>query len=68
MKNNKIIYSLSVEEIQEVALEELGRNLTPDEIQKAIPSIEKSIDWYDIIYYSILGNIESNEEFKSSEE
>ncbi len=34
MKSSKIIYSLNVEDIQTVALQEIERNLSPEEIEK----------------------------------
>lgn len=53
MKKDEIFYSLSIEDIQTVANEEIERDLTPDEIKRVIPEIEKSISWYDAISDSI---------------
>jgi len=53
MKNNKIIYSLNIEDIQTVALEEIERNLSQEEIEKIIESIAEKINWYDAIANSI---------------
>ena len=38
MRNNKIIYKIVVQDIQEVALESLDRTLTDKEISKIIES------------------------------
>ena len=59
MKSDKIIYSLNVKNIQDVANEILERNLSPDEIQKIVEAIEEKIKWHDVISESI------NEEFRS---
>ena len=53
MKNKKIIYSLTVEDIQTVALQELDRNLLPAEIEKIKEVIAEKINWYDAISNSI---------------
>ena len=53
MKSSKIIYSLNVEDIQTVALEEIERNLSPEEIEKIKKSITDRINWYDAIANSI---------------
>jgi hypothetical protein len=59
MKSRKIIYSLNQEDIQAVALQEIERNLSSEEIEKIKNSIAEKINWYDAIAYSI------NENFKS---
>jgi len=53
MKSSKIIYSLNVEDIQTVALQEIERNLSPEEIEKIKKSIADNINWYDAIVNSI---------------
>ena len=53
MKNSKIIYSLNVEDIQTVALQEIERNLSLEEIEKINKSIADKINWYDAIANSI---------------
>ncbi len=58
MKNKKITYSLNEEDIQTVALQELERKLSSEEIQKIIPAIEEKINWYDAIADSINEKIE----------
>lgn len=49
MKSSKIIYSINIEDIQTVALQELERNLSPEEIEKITNNIADKIDWYDAI-------------------
>jgi hypothetical protein len=53
MKSSKIIYSLNEEDIQTVALQEIERNLTPEEIEKIKGSIADKINWFDAIANSI---------------
>lgn len=53
MKSGKIIYSLNVEDIQTVALQEIERNLSPEEIEKIKTSIADKMNWYDAIADSI---------------
>jgi hypothetical protein len=62
MKNDKIIYSLLKQDIQSVAQQELGRNLSSEEIQKIIPFIERKINWYEAIADSINESIDSKVE------
>jgi len=64
-KNNKIIYQLTVEDIQNVANQELGRSLSDVEIERIIEPITEKIPWYDAIYNAINDNYK---EFTNSEE
>ena len=57
MKSSKIIYLLNVEDIQTVALQEIERNLSLEEIEKIKKSIADKINWYDAIANSINENI-----------
>jgi len=50
---NEIVYKLIIEDIQNVALEELDRELTHQEIQKLIDPIAENIPWYDAIARAI---------------
>jgi len=54
-KNNteKVIYSLSVADLQTVANEELGRDLTQNELLLIEDKIGDFIDWYEIIHSAI---------------
>jgi hypothetical protein len=42
-------YSLSTEDIQTVAMQEIGRNLSKKEIDAIVGDISERIGWYDII-------------------
>lgn len=53
MKTNKIIYSLTVEDIQSVANQEIERDLSSIEIEKITDAIAEKINWYDAIANSI---------------
>ncbi|QTA92177.1 hypothetical protein [Desulfonema magnum] len=58
MKNkNDIIYSLNIEDIQTVAIQEFNRELTEDEIEKVRDLIGEKINWYDPIHESIIEKI-----------
>jgi hypothetical protein len=48
-KMNKIIYQLTIEDVQEVAMQELERELSTKEIEKLIDPITEKISWYDVI-------------------
>ena len=50
---NEIVYSLSIEDIQMVATQEMDRELTDDEIEKVKNLIGERISWYDVIFNSI---------------
>lgn len=50
---NKIIYQLTVEDVQTVALQELGEELPIEEIKDMEELVAKRIDWYDAIAYAI---------------
>ncbi len=49
MKNAEIFYSLTIEDIQNVAEESLQRHLSDDEVHKVIPLVEQQISWHAII-------------------
>lgn len=46
---NETIYVLTKEDIQNVAQQEIGRDLTSAEIQKIKDTIADKINWYDAI-------------------
>ena len=54
---NDIIYSLNIEDIQTVAIQEIDRELTEDEIEKVKDLIGEKINWYDAILNSIIEKI-----------
>ncbi|HCN85266.1 MAG TPA: hypothetical protein DIT07_16850 [Sphingobacteriaceae bacterium] len=53
MKNSTIIYSLTIEDIQTVANQEIGRELAKIEIKRIEEKIADKINWYDAIADSI---------------
>ena len=53
MDREEIFYSLNVEDIQTVALQEYGRELDEIEVKKVIAVVEDSINWFEIIDYVI---------------
>ena len=53
VKMQEIVYQLIIEDIQNVALQELDRELTYQEIQKLIDPIAENIPWYDAIARAI---------------
>ncbi len=55
----KIIYRLATKDIQNVALEELDRKLTDDEINRIIDLIANNIPWYEAIADAIREEIHS---------
>jgi hypothetical protein len=59
MNPKKIIYSINIGDIQNVANDELGRDLTSEEIKLIEPAIGDKIKWYDIIEEAINQNIKA---------
>jgi hypothetical protein len=60
---NEIIYQLTIEDVQEVAMQELERELTKGEIKRLIDPIADKIPWYDAIADAIneqFGNPQDN--------
>lgn len=61
MKNaQEVIYSLNVEDIQSVALQEIDRDLTGEEIENLKDSLAENINWYDAIAIAISQMVDSN--------
>lgn len=58
---NRVIYELTIEDVQEVAMQELERELSAKEIKKLIDPIAEKIPWYDVIADAI------NETFSTDE-
>jgi len=50
---NKIIYSLTMADLERVAKDSLKRKLTQEEIEKAIKKLPDYIDWYESINYTL---------------
>ncbi|HEX3561127.1 MAG TPA: hypothetical protein VHU19_18180 [Pyrinomonadaceae bacterium] len=55
--NKRIVYSLNVADIQNVASEEFGRILTADEVEIVEKNLGDYIKWYDIIEMVINNHI-----------
>ena len=51
--NNKIVYSINVSDIQEVANQTIERTLTKDEIVLVEKSVGNHLDWFQAIENSI---------------
>lgn len=49
MDTSKIIYSINIEDVQNVAEEKLGRKLTDNELKTIEDKIGDYIDWYGAI-------------------
>lgn len=54
---DKVIYQLTVEDLQEVADDALGRELSEKEIAILEEKIGDLINWYDAIHSAIILNI-----------
>ena len=54
---DKVIYQLTVEDLQNVANEELQRNLTEEELKLLEEKIGDHIDWHGAIHSAIIQNI-----------
>lgn len=57
LKPDKVIYQLTIEDLQNVANEELNRDLTESEIKIFEEKIGNYIHWYDSIHAAIIQNI-----------
>lgn len=56
--NDDIIYSLNIDDVQTVAMEEIGRELSLSEIESIKDSIGDNINWYDAILDAINAKIQ----------
>ncbi|MBI5213033.1 MAG: hypothetical protein HY957_06630 [Nitrospirae bacterium] len=56
MDTSKIIYSINIEDVQNVAEEELGRKLNNKELKIIEDKIGDCIDWYESILFTITNN------------
>jgi hypothetical protein len=50
---NSIVYSLNIEDVQTVALQEIGRELSNNEIESIEELIASNISWYEAITNAI---------------
>jgi hypothetical protein len=58
MEDSGTVYRLCVEDIQNVANEEFGRDLTDSELEVVIEHLGDYIQWYDIIQGAISNHVE----------
>jgi hypothetical protein len=58
MKKSKIIYSINIEDVQNVADQEIGRKLTEEELKIIEEKIGDSFDYYETIASLISAHIE----------
>lgn len=61
IKKNKIVYQLIIEDIQTVATEIIGRELSDEEINKLVDPIAESVSWFEIIENCIKEYLDMNE-------
>ena len=57
-----IVYSLNIEDIQTVAVQEIDRELVDFEIEKVRDLIGEYINWYDAILNSIMSPLQKRED------
>lgn len=62
MKRSKIIYSLNIEDVQNVAEEEFERELTKKELKIVEDKIGDYIDWYSAIDFTIRNEVLKHDE------
>jgi hypothetical protein len=56
-KRKKIIYSINVDDVQEVAEDVLERRLTTDEIETVDRYVGDYIDWFQAIEFAIQNHV-----------
>ena len=49
MNKNEVLYQLTVEDFQNIAIENINRELSDEEIQKVAVWVTDRIPWYDLI-------------------
>jgi hypothetical protein len=64
---SQIIYSLNIDDIQTVANQEYGRDLSKDEIGKLVDEIGENIDWYNAILNAIIQKLDMKDTQNSHE-
>jgi len=62
MKPSKVIYSLNVEDVQNVAEQELDRELTKKELKIVEDKVGDYIDWYSAIDMTIQNEVLKHDE------
>jgi hypothetical protein len=66
MRKNKIIYSINIEDVQNVAQQELGRDLTDKELKIVEDKIGDQFDWFEGIVSVIEMHIKHPEHAQSN--
>lgn len=61
MRKDRIIYSLNIADVQNVAQQELGRDLTDNELKIVEDKIGDQFDWFEAIASVIGTHIEQHE-------
>ena len=49
MRNSDTFYQLTIGDVQHVAVESIGRDLTEDELNQVISRVEDRIEWFNTI-------------------
>jgi hypothetical protein len=62
MKTSKIIYSINIEDVQNVAEQELDRELTKKELKIVEDKLGDYIDWYSAIDITIQNEVLKHDE------
>ena len=69
MKHDKIIYELRINDIQEIAEQDLERELTKEELGKVIELVPNYVNWSDAISFAIEElRLPTNDELTNSKE
>lgn len=64
MKPSKIIYSLNIEDVQNVAEEELGRQISKKELKIVEDKVGDYIDWHEAISLALNDAVSSQKSKK----
>jgi len=59
IERERVVYSLNVEDIQSLAMQEIDRELTAEEIQKVEERLDHYIDWYQAIDSAISDTVKN---------
>jgi hypothetical protein len=51
--NDRVVYSINVEDVQRVAVEKLGRTLRPGEVRAVEDRLGDHVDWFGAIEAAI---------------
>ncbi|MDO9401371.1 MAG: hypothetical protein Q7T46_07985 [Polaromonas sp.] len=66
MKSDTIIFSLTVEDVQTVAVETLDRKLTKSELRLLVDPIHERIHWFDAVQDAIRDCLECSHKTQTS--